>query len=273
MRIKFTKMHGLGNDFVVVNGFDENLPDLSQQTKEICDRRFGIGCDQLLVLRPSEIADFRMQIFNNDGGEVEMCGNGIRCVALYAHDHKLIHKDTLSVETLGGLKKLKLRGHSVEVDMGEPILIGHEIPVQSEGMVIGKNLEAGGRSYAVTCVSMGNPHCVLFVDNVEKAPVKEVGPLLETHPFFPKRTNVEFAQVVDKNSIRLRVWERGAGETLACGTGACGIAVAAILNGLSHRLVTVQLPGGSLEINWSEKDNRVYMTGPGVEVFEGEIDV
>jgi diaminopimelate epimerase len=273
MKIKFTKCHGLGNDFVLINCYEHNVPDLAQKAKQLCDRRFGIGCDQLLVLRPSEIADVRMQIFNADGGEVEMCGNGIRCLAQYVHKHKIVNHDAMTVETLGGIKKPRLEGNLVEVDMGEPILKGPEIPVQLEGMVIGKNIEIKGTNHSITCVSMGNPHCVFFLEDVEKAPVSTLGPILENHSLFPKRTNVGFVQVIDKNTLKVRVWERGAGETLACGTGACGAAVAAVLNGLTHRKVTVQLRGGNLEINWSEKDNRVYMKGPGVEVFEGEIEI
>lgn len=266
-------MHGLGNDFVVINAFDGSPPDFSKKAKAICNRRFGIGCDQLLILRPSEVADFRMQIFNADGGEVEMCGNGIRCVALYARKRKLVNKDALSVDTLGGLKKIQIRDEAVEVDMGEPILKGSEIPVNLEGMVINKYIDVNDHPYPITCVSMGNPHCVIFTADVEKAPVKELGPRVERHSLFPKRTNVEFVQVINKNMLHVRVWERGAGETLACGTGACGALVASVLNGLTHRHVTVMLPGGNLEVNWSEKDNRVYLTGPGVEVFEGEMEI
>jgi diaminopimelate epimerase len=232
-----------------------------------------VGCDQLLVLKPSEVADLRMQIFNADGGEVEMCGNGIRCVALYARKRKLSEKETLSIDTLGGLKKVRIHGDRVEVDMGEPILAGPEIPVQIKGMVIGKSIEAEGSGHTITCVSMGNPHCVLFVEDAEKAPVTTLGPALERHELFPHRTNVEFVQVLDKNNLRVRVWERGAGLTLACGTGACAAAVASVLNGHTNRKVTVHLPGGPLEIDWSEKDNHVYMTGPGVEVFEGEMEI
>lgn len=272
-RIKFTKMHGNGNDFIVINALEQSYPQLSAKAKALCDRRFGIGCDQLLVLKPSEVADLRMLIYNNDGSEVEMCGNGIRCFALYARKHKLFEGDELSVETLGGVKKIRLLNELVEVDMGEPILKAPQIPVNLEGMVIGKSMDLNGHNYSITCVSMGNPHCVIFVDNVDEYPVKKIGPLFENYSLFPKRINVEFAQILDKNSIKLRVWERGAGETLACGTGACATAVAAVLNGHTSRKVNVKLPGGDLEINWSEKDNHVYMTGAGVEVFEGEIEL
>ncbi len=273
MKIKFTKMHGIGNDFVVINCFNQKIPHLASKSKFLCDRRFGVGCDQLLILHPSEIADFTMQIFNADGSEVEMCGNGIRCVAQYAYKHRLVSKSEMSIETLGGIKKVKIENDLVEVDMGEPILEGSKIPVNSEGMMIGKMLEVDDEKYSVTCVSMGNPHCVLFVEDVQNFKVKSLGPKIETHPFFPNRTNVPFVQVIDKETLQVRVWERGAGETLACGTGACGAVVASILNGLTHRKVLVHLPGGNLEINWSEQDNHVYMKGPGVEVFEGEIEV
>lgn len=272
-RIKFTKMHGNGNDFIVINALGQNLPQLPEKAKALCDRRFGIGCDQLLVLRPSEVADLRMLIYNNDGSEVEMCGNGIRCFALYAKKRQLIPGEELSVETLGGVKKIRILNELVEVDMGEPILKAPQIPVNLEGMVIGKTMDLNGHTYSITCVSMGNPHCVMFVDNVDDYPVKKIGPLFENYSLFPKRINVEFAQILDKNSIKLRVWERGAGETLACGTGACATAVAAVLNGHTNRRVNVRLPGGDLEIHWSEKDNHVYMTGAGMEVFEGEIDL
>ncbi len=273
MKLKFTKMHGLGNDFIVVDSREKPIPELEKKAKLLCDRRFGIGCDQLLVLRRSEIAEMRMQIFNADGSEVEMCGNGIRCLALYAKKRNLVPGEILSIETLGGIKKVKFLGDQVEVDMGEPVLKGPEIPVNLEGMVIGKKIEVGHDSQSITCVSMGNPHCVLFVEDVDHAPVTKLGPQIEKNSLFPKRTNVEFVQVIDKNTLKVRVWERGSGETLACGTGACGSLVASVLNGLTNRKATVHLPGGKLEIHWSERDNRVYMTGPGVEVYEGEIEI
>lgn len=266
-------MQGNGNDFIVINAFDQNFPQLASKTSTLCDRRFGIGCDQLLVLRPSEVADLRMLIYNKDGSEVEMCGNGIRCLALFAKKHNLVKDNELSIETLGGIKKIRILHQLVEVDMGEPVLKAPQIPVNLEGMVIGKNMDLGGQSYSITCVSMGNPHCIQFVENVDEFPVTKIGPLFENYSLFPKRINVEFVQILDKNSIKLRVWERGAGETLACGTGACASLVASVLNGHTNRKVNVKLPGGDLEINWSEKDNHVYMTGPGVEVFEGEIEI
>ncbi|MBL7684587.1 MAG: diaminopimelate epimerase [Deltaproteobacteria bacterium] len=269
----FTKMHGLGNDFIVINDFDNQIPDLSKQARILCDRRFGIGCDQLLIVKPSEVADAKMLIFNADGSEVEMCGNGIRCFAQYVRKHGIVSQDEMVIETLAGLIKPVLKGNLVEVDMGEPVLSGPEIPVNLAGMVISKPLQIEGQTYDITCVSMGNPHCVIFVEDVSAVPLEKIGPRIEHHELFPKRTNVEFVHVLNKRHIQVRVWERGSGITLACGTGACGTAVAAVLNGLTERQITVQLPGGNLEIHWSEKDNHVYMTGPGVEVFTGEIDL
>ncbi len=272
-RLPFTKMHGLGNDFVVVNCLEENCPDLGKFAKQICDRRFGIGCDQLLAIHPSERADFKMQIFNNDGGEVEMCGNGIRCVAKYLQRHGATTKNELSIETLAGILKPRIQGELVEVDMGEPVLDGPLIPVDLEGKVIQKPLKVGEREFSITCVGMGNPHCVIFVPDVDAVEVSQVGPLIERHPLFPHRVNTEFVQVLNPAALKMRVWERGAGETLACGTGACAALVAAVLTGNSGREATLKLKGGDLQVRWSEKDNRVYMTGPGEEVFTGEMEL
>ena len=273
MKLPFTKMHGLGNDFIVVNCLEENCPDLAQHAAKLCDRRFGIGCDQMLVIRPSERADFKMDIYNNDGGQVEMCGNGIRCVAKYLVDHGATSKDELAIETLAGIIRPRLVGDLVEVDMGEPILEGKEIPTTLEGKILNRPLAVDGHSFDITCVSMGNPHCVIFVEDVAQAPVTSVGPLIERHPLFPKRTNVEFIQVLGPAELKMRVWERGAGETLACGTGACGALVAAVITGRAQREAVLHLKGGDLKIRWSEKNNRVYMTGPGEEVFTGSIEL
>lgn len=273
VRVPFTKMHGLGNDFVVINCLEGSCPDLAPLAKKICDRRFGIGCDQLLVVRPSERGDFKMEIFNNDGGQVEMCGNGIRCLAQYLVKHGTTSKSELAIETLAGIIRPRLLGEMVEVDMGEPILDGPRIPVQAEGKIINRELAAEGQNFLVTCVSMGNPHCVIFVPDVFQVDIPRLGPALERHPFFPKRTNVEFIEVQDPKHLKMRVWERGAGETLACGTGACGALVAAVLNGHSDREATLHLKGGDLLVRWSERDNHVYMTGPGTEVFSGIIDL
>jgi len=273
MKIPFTKMHGLGNDFIVVDAIRQDYPNLPAAARQICDRRFGIGCDQLLVLKPSEQADFKMVIYNQDGGQVEMCGNGIRCVAQYLRHHGHTEKNELSIETLGGTMRPKLMGELVEVDMGEPILDGKQIPTTVDGKIIAMPVEVEDKNYDITCVSMGNPHCVLFVKDVQSAPVHSLGPVLERHPLFPKRTNVEFVQVLGSNALKMRVWERGAGETLACGTGACASLVAAVLNGHTGREATLHLKGGDLQIRWSERNNRVYMTGPGVEVFSGVVEI
>jgi len=273
VKIPFTKMHGLGNDFVVISCLEANCPDLPRHAKKICDRRFGIGCDQLLVILPSERADFKMQIFNNDGGEVEMCGNGIRCLAQYLVRHGATSKNELAIETLAGIIRPRILDNMVEVDMGEPILNGPDIPTTWEGKVISKPFRIAEQDFEVTCVSMGNPHCVIFVSDVDHFPVEKIGRLIEVHPNFPKRTNVEFIQTCGPSLLRMRVWERGAGETLACGTGACAALVAAVLNGHTGREATLQLKGGDLKIRWSEKNNRVYMTGPGEEVFSGVIEL
>ncbi len=273
MKLSFTKMHGLGNDFVVINGLEENLPNIAQLAKKLGDRRFGVGCDQILVVLPSERADFKMQIFNQDGGEVEMCGNGIRCVAKFLVEQGATSKNELAIETLAGIIRPKLVGDLVEVDMGEPILDGEKIPTTLQGKIINHPLKIDSQEFHITCVSMGNPHCVIFVKELSQVPVAEWGPQFENHPMFPKRTNTEFIQVESPTLLKMRVWERGAGETLACGTGACASLVAAVLTGNSQRESTLQLKGGNLQIRWSEKNNHVYMTGPGETVFRGEIEV
>ena len=287
MKISFTKMHGLGNDFIVVDCRKKKIAGLSRLIKKLSHRQFGIGFDQALILLPSNKGDFRMDIYNADGGRVEMCGNGIRCFAKYIWARNLSRKDVLEIETLAGIIKLKRVGKMVRVDMGEPILEGKDIPVNLSDKIIKYPLKienADGSSHTpqstvhspsfeITCVSMGNPHCVIFVDDVDQFPVAIYGPLIENYPIFPKRTNVEFIQVLNNKRLKMRVWERGSGETLACGTGACASAVAANLNGLAGRKVTVHLAGGDLKIEWSEKDNHVYMTGPAVEVFEGTVEL
>ena len=271
MKIHFTKMHGLGNDFIVIDCRKKKIAGLSRLMKKLSHRQFGIGFDQALVLLPSKKADFRMDIYNADGGRVEMCGNGIRCFAKYIWDRNLSRKDVLEIETLAGVIKPKKAGSLVQVDMGEPIFEGKYIPVNLSGRIIKYPLNIEGMGFNITCVSMGNPHCVIFADDIDNFPVAKYGPLIENHPLFPKRTNVEFIQVINKKRIKMRVWERGSGETLACGTGACAALVAANLNGLAERKVVIHLAGGDLKIEWSEKDNHVYMTGPAVEVFEGVV--
>ena len=277
--MKFTKMHGCGNDYVYVNLFEEHIDDPAEMSIKVSDRHFGIGSDGLITIEPSDIADFRMRIYNADGSEAEMCGNGIRCVAKYVYDHKLTDKTEISVQTGAGVKILKLfvEGDKVEqvtVDMGEPVLAPAEIPVVADGdRVVDEPIEVCGKEWRMTCVSMGNPHAVVFVDDVENFELEKYGPHFENHERFPKRTNTEFVKVIDKEHVEMRVWERGTGETLACGTGACATVVASILNGLTNDTVTVKLLGGSLRIQWDRQENLVYMTGPATTVFEVEIEI
>lgn len=279
--MRFTKVQGLGNDFVLVNCFEEKLEEveLSSLAVRACDRHFGIGADGLVLLLPSDKADVNMRIFNPDGSEAEMCGNVIRCAAKFLFEHGLVKATRIRVQTLAGLMLPELITDNngsvklVRVDMGEPHLERREIPMDgSPGRVISEPLEVGGVSYQVTAISMGNPHCIIFVPDVAHAPLSTAGPAIEWHKVFPSRTNVEFIQVVNRGEVKMRVWERGAGETMACGTGACATAVACVLNGLTERRVTVHLQAGDLLIEWGQ-DNHVYMTGPAEEVFTGEYPV
>ncbi|HEX3031755.1 MAG TPA: diaminopimelate epimerase [Bacillota bacterium] len=276
--MKFTKVQGLGNDFVMVNCLEEtNLPNYSLLAQKVCDRNFGVGADGLVLILPAELpgADIRMRIINPDGSEPEMCGTAIRCLAKYVYAKGILPKTIINVETLGGMRipQLILEGGKVigiRVDMGEPILERGQIPMNgTAGKVVNEPLVVDGREFAVTAVSMGNPHCITFVDKIDEAEVMAWGPKLEVHPAFPRKTNVEFVQVVSPDEVIMRVWERGAGPTLACGTGACATGVAAALNNKTGRKVTVHLKGGDLLIEWAE-NNHVYMTGPGEEVFTGE---
>jgi len=277
--MQFTKMHGLGNDYVYINCFEEKVENLSELARFVSDRHFGVGSDGLVLILPSEKADFRMRMFNADGSEAEMCGNAIRCVGKYVYDNKLTGKKTITVETLAGVKILELftgkdqKVNLVRVDMGEPILNPRDIPVDS-GMerFINEPVEIMGEEYHVTCVSMGNPHAVTYVGNVKEFPLERIGPLMENHPLFPRRINAEFVEIVSRTHLKMRVWERGAGETMACGTGACAVLVASCLNGLSERKAMVELLGGNLTIEWNEENNRVYKTGPAVSVFKGFLD-
>lgn len=286
-------MHALGNDFIVIDDRDKKLRNVSRLSKKLCNRRSGIGADQLLLLRLSKTADFMMRIFNADGSEVEMCGNGIRCLGKYIWDNILLCNDSsyakkycqsiesLAIETLAGIKYIYRSGNHFRIDMGEPVFEPAKIPVASktvqaqlrDGKVIRYPLKAGNKIYRTTCVSMGNPHAVIIVSDVNSVRLNNVGPLIENHKLFPNRTNVEFVQPQSRSSIRMRVWERGAGETMACGTGASASAVVSALLGLTGRKVNVYLPGGRLLIDWSEKDNHVYMTGPAVNVFDGTIGI
>lgn len=274
MKIQFTKMHGLGNDFVVIDGRRNKLPNPKKTAKALCDRRFGIGADQVLVLEKSRKADFFMRIYNADGGEVGMCGNGLRCLAKYLIDEKITAKKDIRIETPSGIQGARLVGRKkATVDMGAPVLKGREIPVNLSGRVINRPLRVDGKEIRGTCVSMGNPHCVIFVDEPKTYPVEKMGPLLERHHLFPKRVNVEFVKVLSPEAIEMRVWERGAGETLACGSGACAATVASVLNGHTGRTVRVKLLGGDLNVEWRREDDHVYMTGPAETVFKGEIEV
>lgn len=277
--MKFTKMHGIGNDFVVINCLEQPILEeqLAEVSRKLNDRKFGIGGDGLILVLPSKMADFRMRMFNPDGSEAEMCGNGIRCFAKYLYDRKLAGDTHLRVETKAGVKTIKMltRGgkvESVRVDMGQPRLRRSEIPMRGDDTerVVGEPLKVDGNRFQITAVSMGNPHVVIFDDNVKSLDLERLGPLIENHKAFPERTNVQFVQVCNSSEIVLRTWERGAGITLACGTGACAAVVASALNNKTGKHVRVHLPGGDLVIEWTG-DNRVMMNGPAEEVFEGDI--
>lgn len=277
--MKFTKMQGLGNDYVYVNCFEETVDNPSKTAIIVSDRHFGIGSDGLIMVCPSEKADFRMRMFNADGSEGEMCGNGIRCVGKFVYDKELTNKTTVDIETLAGIKVLELSVkdgfvETARVDMGEPILQPSDIPVIFEGNTcIDKHISSEFSSYNITCVSMGNPHAIIYVESVKDIDIEKEGPPMENHKLFPNRINTEFVEVLADGTLRMRVWERGSGETLACGTGACAVLVASVLNGKSPRKNTVRLLGGDLVVEWNENDNHVYMTGPAVTVFEGEINI
>lgn len=277
--MKFTKMHGCGNDYVYVDCTKGMIDNITETAIKVSDRHFGIGSDGLILIKPSRIADFCMDMYNNDGSRGKMCGNGIRCVAKYVYDHGLTDQKRITIETLSGLKVLDLtvkdgRVTYVTVDMGSPITKPSEIPVKSEKEIMIKEpVQVGGKTYEITCVSMGNPHAVVFVDDPGKVKLEELGPLFEFHEIFPERVNTEFVSVIDRKHIKMRVWERGSGETLACGTGACASVMACILNGLTDHEVTVSLLGGELTIRYDEQKNTIFMTGPAVEVFTGEIEL
>lgn len=280
--MKFTKMHGAGNDYVYVNGFEETIPDRVKTAAAVSDRHFGIGADGLIVMDPSDIADCKMDMYNADGSRGKMCGNGVRCVAKLAYDTGIAHKDEIAVETLSGIKYIRVIKNKdgemtgATVDMGEPILFPEEIPALFEGeRAVDAPLAVGEREYKVTLVSMGNPHCVVFTEDVKNLAIESVGPLFENHARFPDRINTEFVRVVNARELEMRVWERGSGETLACGTGTCASVVAAILNGYcaADTDIQVNLLGGTLFVNWNSVDNHVYLTGPAETVFTGEYDL
>ena len=276
--MKFTKMHGIGNDYIYVNCMEENVENPSKLAVKLSDRHFGIGSDGLILIKPSKKADFEMEMYNADGSRGEMCGNGIRCVGKYVYEKGLTDKTSVSIETLAGIKQLELivkdqKVAEVCVDMGKPEFAAEKIPVISDTTgVINSPLTVNGKEYRVTCVSVGNPHCVVFLkEDIREMDLKEIGPFFENHKNFPERINTEFINVLDEKTLRMRVWERGSGETMACGTGACAAVAAAVVNGFAKEDVTVHLLGGDLTINWDRKEDRIYMTGEATEVFEGEI--
>lgn len=278
MKLPFTKMHGISNDYVYVNTFSTAVTDPPSLARRLSERRTGIGGDGLILICPSSTAHARMEMYNADGSRGAMCGNGIRCVGKYVYDHGLARDNPLKIDTDSGLKVLFLELEDssvtrVTVDMGEPILDGRQIPLATPGQMIDQPLTVDGVSYQVTCVSMGNPHCVTFVEDVEPLALETLGPKFEHHPLFPDRVNTEFIQVISPTELNMRVWERGSGETWACGTGACAAAVAAMLTDRTDRRVSVHLRGGDLDIEWRTADGHVYMTGAAEEVFEGTVEV
>ncbi|MBN2851668.1 MAG: diaminopimelate epimerase [Clostridia bacterium] len=277
--MKFTKMHGIGNDYIYINTLEEEVHNISSVARFVSDRHFGIGSDGLVLIGQSDTCDFKMRMFNSDGSEAEMCGNAIRCVGKYVYDNKMTDKSVLTIETLAGIKKLEMtlfkhKVSMVKVDMGEPVLIPKEIPVNSDGeLFINVPINILDKTFHVTGVSMGNPHAISYIDDVDHFELEKYGSVMEVYPMFPKKINSEFVQVIDRKTLKMRVWERGAGETLACGTGACAVLVASVMNQLCDREATVKLLGGDLLIEWNEKDNHVYMTGPATTVFTGEIEI
>ena len=277
--MKFTKMHGCGNDYVYVNCFEEKVENPSEVAIKVSDRHFGIGSDGLILILPSDVADFRMGMYNADGSEGKMCGNGVRSIAKYVYDYGLTDKTNISIETKGGIKYLDLhvedgKVKTVKVDMGEPILTVKEVPVVWDGeQMIGEKVTVAGKEYEMTCVSMGNPHAVVWIDDTASLEIEKVGPDFEKHEMFPERVNTEFVQILDRKTVNMRVWERGSGETLACGTGACATAVACILNNKTEDEVLVHLLGGDLLIQYDRENNKVFMTGPAEVVFDGEIEI
>ena len=277
--MEFTKMQGCGNDYVYVNGFENKIDNPNKLSEIVSDRHFGIGSDGLIVINPSEKADFKMSMYNADGSEGKMCGNGIRCVAKYVYDNKMTDKTTITVETLSGIKTLELnvkndKVETVKVNMGTPILLPKYVPVVSDkDKVVDEPIVIDDKEYRITCVSMGNPHAITFIENTDDLEIETIGPKFENNPIFPDRVNTEFIQVLDRNTVKMRVWERGSGETFACGTGACATVVACVLNGLTDDKVTVKLLGGDLFIEDNREENTVYMTGPAKVSFTGKIEV
>ncbi len=277
--MKFTKMHGISNDYIYINGATEKIYNPSDVAIKLSDRHTGIGSDGIVMILPSKTCDFRMRMFNSDGSEAEMCGNASRCVGKYVYDKGLTKKTKVSLETLAGKKILNLhvvdgKVDTVTVDMGEPILRGTDIPTIFDlPTVVSQPIVVSGKKILTTCVSMGNPHSVVYVEDVDSLDLEKIGPSYECHPAFPHKTNTEFVEIISRNEVKMRVWERGAGETMACGTGACAVAVASVLNGFTDRDVCVKLRGGDLQIKWDDDDNHVYMTGPATTVYEGDVEI
>ena len=275
--MRFTKMHGIGNDYVYIDGWDQHVANPPALSVRVSDRHFGIGSDGLILILPDKDADVRMRMFNADGSESQMCGNGVRCVAKYAYDHGRCRANPMRVATGAGIKTISLRiGHdgkveAATVDMGEPILAGRSIPTTFDGeQVVNVPLKVAGREFRVTCVSMGNPHAVVFVDDLAAVNLPAVGSAMETHAAFPQRVNAHFVQIHSPTEVSMATWERGSGVTLACGTGASAVCVAGVLTGKAARQITAHLPGGDLQLEWRQSDNHLYMTGPAVEVFSGD---
>ena len=277
--MKFTKMHGISNDYIYINGATEKIYNPSDVAIKLSDRHTGIGSDGIVMILPSKTCDFRMRMFNSDGSEAEMCGNASRCVGKYVYDKGLTKKTKVSLETLAGKKILNLhvvdgKVDTVTVDMGEPILRGVDIPTIFDlPTVVSQPIVVSGKKILTTCVSMGNPHSVVYVDDVDSLDLEKIGPSYECHPAFPHKTNTEFFEIISRNEVKMRFWERGDGETMACGTGACAVAVASVLNGFTDRDVRVKLRGGDLQIKWDDDDNHVYMTGPATTVYEGDVEI
>ncbi|MBU5469073.1 diaminopimelate epimerase [Falcatimonas sp. MSJ-15] len=279
--MKFTKMQGIGNDYVYVDCTKKELDNPAKISEFVSDRHFGIGSDGLILIKSSDKADFFMEMYNADGSQAEMCGNGIRCVGKFVYDKGLTDKTSITVDTLVGIKYLDLnvvdgKVSSVRVNMGQPILKPELIPVVAQDdcdEFVDESVEVDGETYKVTCVSMGNPHAIVYVDDTDSLPIEVIGPKFENHKIFPRRTNTEFIQIIDRSHLKMRVWERGSGETLACGTGACASLVATVLNGLCDTKATLMLLGGDLEIEWDRENNVVYMEGPATTVFEGEVEI
>lgn len=285
MKLKFTKMHGCGNDYIYVNGFSQHIDadNKPEIVRRLSDRHFGIGGDGVIFINPGKKAAFEMEMYNVDGTRAQICGNGIRCVAKYVYDYGLTDKTSIAIESFGAVKYLDLTlgadgmVSTVRVNMGAPVLRASEVPVLSDNeQVVDEEITVNGQAYRMTCVSMGNPHAVVFVDDIDdmaKFEIEKIGPYFENHKRFPERTNTEFVKVIDKNTVQMRVWERGTGETLACGTGCCATTAACVLNGRTNTKVNVKVPGGEILCEWDREENIVYMTGPAVTVFEGSVEV